>query len=285
VSRSASAAAAQHERKLRRSPGPAVARRVSGPAHRARTVGPQPRVSAAPRPSTGLAGGARAFAGGGAAIASRAAGLALDVSSSRAMDRLVRSRGWIVIVGLGLIGIVAMQVSLLKLNSGIGGSVDAAAALERSNATLRLDISRLTATNRIQRLAAAKGFVMPAPGDVHYSRAGDLESDGRRAARNMRAPQPGAAAQTPSAALPAATQSSSAVAVSGLGAPPTSASTVAPNASQGQPASGIAAPGATPTGRAQPPTTAGPATAGSGTPPPASGGVAPPSSSATTTGP
>ena len=58
------------------------------------------------------------------------------------MDRLVRSRAWVVIIGVGLIGIVAMQVSMLKLNSGIGRAVDTAATLERSNASLKAEISR-----------------------------------------------------------------------------------------------------------------------------------------------
>ena len=40
------------------------------------------------------------------------------------MDRLVRSRAWVVIIGFGLIGIVAMQVSMLKLNTGIGRAVE-----------------------------------------------------------------------------------------------------------------------------------------------------------------
>jgi len=273
MSRSSSAAVAQQERKLRRSPGPAAARRVSGPAHDARTLDQRPRLLPSPRPL-------RAVAGGGAAIASRAAGLALGVSGSRAMDRLVRSRVWIVILGFGLIGIVAMQVSLLKLNTGISRAVNAVATLERGNSALRLDISQLSATDRIQRLATEKGFVMPAPGDVHYLRAGDLERDGRRAARNMRAPEPGTGAPTPNAALPAAPQADSAVVASGLGEMPKA--TTAP---QGAPTgTGGAAPVA-PTGSAQPPAAAGGATPSSGAPPTSAGGIAAPSSSATATGP
>jgi len=268
-----SAAVAPHERKLRRSPGPAVARRVSGPGHDARTLDPRPRLLPSPRPL-------RAVAGGGAAIASRAAGLALGVSGSRAMDRLVRSRVWIVILGFGLIGIVAMQVSLLKLNTGISRAVNAMSTLERSNSALRLDVSQLTATDRIQRMASDKGFVMPAPVDVHYLRAGDLERDGRRAARNMRAPQPGTLAQTPNGALPAAPQTDSAVVASGLGGVPKTT-----GAPQSTPTgTGGAAPAA-PSATAQAPPAAGGTTASAGSPPPASGGATPPSSSPTAAGP
>jgi len=266
---SRSAAATQPERRLRRSPGPAIARRVSGPGSEARTLDPRPRLLPTPRPL-------RAVAGGGAAIASRAAGLALGVSGSRAMDRLVRSRVWIVILGFGLIGIVAMQVSLLKLNAGVGRAVNVTATLERSNSALRLDISELSATDRIQRLAAAKGFVMPAPVDVHYLRAGDLERDGRRATRNMRAPE-GTGAQTPSAALPAVPTGDSAVVESGLGLAPASTTATTPSAPTGS-GSGGAAPGAAPTANPQAsPPVAGGTTARPGAPSSTSGGaVSPP---------
>ena len=106
------------------------------------------------------------------------------------MDRLVRSRAWVVIVGVGLIGIVAMQVSMLKLNSGISRAVDTVATLERSNASLKAEVSRLSSGDRIQSLAGQHGFLMPEPADVTYLRAGDKRSDGFRAARRMRAPRP-----------------------------------------------------------------------------------------------
>lgn len=274
MSRSA-AAVAQHERKLRRSAAPAVARRVSGPARPARTLDPRPRSLSSPRPL-------RVVAGGGAAIASRAAGLALGVSGSRAMDRLVRSRVWIVILGFGLIGIVTTQVSLLKLNAGIGRAVNATATLERANSALRLNVSQLSATDRIQRMATAKGFVMPAPVDVHYLRAGDLERDGSRAVKNMRAPQPGVGAQTPSAALPAVPQASSAVVASA--APKPTSTPAGPSTGTGgaAPATGAGVPS---TGNAQPPAAAGGTAANSAAPSSSAGGIAPPTSSATTTGP
>ena len=65
----------------------------------------QPRVYATPRPRR-ASGAARPqrLAYGGVAIASRVAGVAVDVSASRAMDRLVRGRVWIAIIAFGLIG-------------------------------------------------------------------------------------------------------------------------------------------------------------------------------------
>src|SRR5690242_1610480 len=54
----------------------------------------------------------------------------------RLVDGLLRSRAWIVIVGVLLGGIVAMQVSLLKLNSGISRAVEASSTLERQDANM-----------------------------------------------------------------------------------------------------------------------------------------------------
>ena len=93
-----------------------------------------------PRPRMGTRPPLR-LAAGGAAIALRVADSAVNVSTSRAMDRVVRSRAWVVILGLGLIGIVAMQVSMLKLNAGIGRAVESVATLERSNASMKAEIS------------------------------------------------------------------------------------------------------------------------------------------------
>ena len=145
------------------------------------------------------------LAAGGAAIALRVGETAMQVSGSRFMDRVVRSRAWVVVVGFGLIGIVAMQVSMLKLNSGIGRAVDTVATLERSNATLQADISRLSSGDRIQAAAGVRGYRMPEPADVTYLTAGDLRSDGFQAARKMRAPD--ASIAGPAGAMTAASVS------------------------------------------------------------------------------
>jgi hypothetical protein len=225
MSRIAAATTAGRARTIRRTQAPPVPRRVSGPAAaNRRDAGaaparphadpsarpPRPRIdpsglvfadaavaprrgmlpSALPRPRVFPAPRPLRLAYGGVAIASRVAGVAVDVSASRLMDRLVRSRVWIGIVAFGLIGIVAMQVSLLKLNSGIGRAVQTASTLERSNAGLRGDISRLSAGDRIQALAEGEGLVMPAPADVGYLRAGDPRAAAVLAAQRMRTPDP-----------------------------------------------------------------------------------------------
>ncbi len=263
-------------------------------------LAPRARLSPAPRPQL-VTPRPQRLAYGGAAIASRVAGVALDVSASRAMDRLVRSRVWIGIIACGLIGLVAMQVSMLKLNSGIGRAVQTASTLERSNATLRAEISTLGAGDRIQSLAEDAGMVMPAPADITYLRAGATQDDAIRAVRHMRAPDPallaapaGAptltatppASATPGAATPGTTATGTTATTTALGSTPqTTAQGTTASTGTAAPTAGATAPPATPAAStpgttAAPPTAAATATATpAGT---ASGGAAPPQATAAT---
>jgi hypothetical protein len=218
---------------------------------------------------------------GGVAIAERVACVALDVSGSRAMDRLVRGRVWIGVIAFGLIGIVAMQVSLLKLNSGIGRAVTTASTLERSNSALRSEVSRLSAGDRIVPLAEAKGFVMPAPADVSYLRAGDDRAAAQRAARTMRAPDPAnaglaGAVTTPGLQTPDATAGTETTPVLGTSSTSTTtapASTTAPGTVAATPTA-QATTGNPTAGATAPPATTGTAPATTGTPPVAAGTAA-----------
>jgi cell division protein FtsL len=137
-------------------------RRTSGPVAR-------PRAAPAPKPVTG--------------VFERLRGL----PDHRVIDRLLRGRAWICLVGVALMGIVAMQVSLLKLNSGISRAVETTATLERQNSGLEASIARLASGERIRAAADKRGMVTPGAGEVRYLRvrSGD---DARRAARRMRAP-------------------------------------------------------------------------------------------------
>jgi cell division protein FtsB len=215
---------------------------------------------------------------GGAAIALRVAEAALEVSGSRTMDRLVRSRAWVVIVAFGLIGIVAMQVSMLKLNAGIGRAVETAATLERSNATLRADVSQLSSGERIQSSAGARGFIMPEPGDVTYLNAGNLASDGFRAAQRMSAPDPAVAGPAGSAMAASGTSAITGAAGSNAAAvPPAGAATTDPatTAAPGATAVGAVAPApATTAATAAAPVTTAPPTTAPPTTTPATGAAA-----------
>jgi len=195
-------------------------------------VAPAPRRRAAPATRSFAPPRPRRLAYGGAAIASRMAGVAVDVSASRMMDRLVRSRVWIGVIACALIGLVAMQVSMLKLNSGIGRAVQTSSTLERSNSTLRAEISRLSAGDRITRLAEADGMVMPAPSDVKYLRADGARGDAARAAQRMHAPDPTVAPGLAGAAIeaPAPTGTTPATPTAGTTPTPTAGTTATPTA-------------------------------------------------------
>jgi hypothetical protein len=296
MSRSAAATTAGRARTIPRSPVPSLPRRVSGPtapnrrddgpaAPRRRDDGsaaprrrdperPRTRSTATPRARTFAPPRPQRLAYGGVAIASRMAGVALDVSASRAMDRLVRSRLWIGIIAFGLIGLVAMQVSLLKLNSGIGRAVQTSSTLERSNAGLRAEISRLSDGDRVQRLGEGEGLVMPAPSDITYLRAGDTHSDAVRAVQHMQAPNPltagvaGVASTTSAPAVatatPTADTTSGTTAVQATATP--AAASTAGTAGTAAPATAAAGTG---TGTAAPQTTNAVAPAQSSPDPPA----------------
>jgi hypothetical protein len=107
---------------------------------------------------------------------------------SRWVDRLLRGRAWIFLIGVMLMGLVFMQVSMLEMNAGIGRAVDTTGTLERQNADLRATVSQLSSEERIQRAAADMGLVMPPAGEVHYLSSRGAKADGFRAAKVMRAP-------------------------------------------------------------------------------------------------
>jgi hypothetical protein len=110
----------------------------------------------------------------------------------RIVDRLLRSRLWIWALGLALGGIVTMQVSLLKLNSGISRAVETTTTLERQNDDLEASIARLSSPDRVESGAATLGMVMPPAGDVDYLSAGP--NDAANAVRRMQPPSDDAAA-------------------------------------------------------------------------------------------
>ena len=117
-------------------------------------------------------------------------------------DRLLRGRLWVPLIGVLLTGIVFLNVALLEVNGSIARMDTRSAELRRDNAALRMRVARLGSSERIQRAAAARGFVAAAPGDVGYlsARPGDAP-EAARALERWPAPAPSpAAASTESGA-------------------------------------------------------------------------------------
>jgi cell division protein FtsL len=102
------------------------------------------------------------------------------------LDRVVRGRTWIAVLFVMLAGIVAMQVEVLKLNRTMGRAIEQATALQSHNELLRASVASLADDQRIERLAAAQGMVMPAPEDIGFLSASPANVP--RAAGHIRTP-------------------------------------------------------------------------------------------------
>jgi hypothetical protein len=159
----------RHAARPRTAARPAHVRRVSGP------LRPAPVGAPVRRGTTGVFERIRAL------------------PEHRVVDGLLRGRAWIWLVGLLLGGIVAMQVSMLKLNTGISRAVTTMGTLERQNANLEADIARLSASERVRDAALAEGMVAPPAGSMEFLTARP-ERDPAQAARRMQPPSDDAAA-------------------------------------------------------------------------------------------
>jgi hypothetical protein len=255
-----------HRRNVRQQPAPRVPRRVSGPA-----VG-RTRPARAPRTNTTF--GAQALA------------VVRSLPDHSLLDRLVRGRAWIPVLGVLLAGIVAMQVEVLKLGTSVGRSIERSSTLLSQNELLQASVATLADDQRIERLAAGMGMVMPGPTAVAFLSAPSDGSAGKALA-NIHAPDPTgfAAALSAQAAAAAAAASVGSTASASSPAPATSTPTVAasstPSAatpstvaaapSQSSTSSTATAGAQTPASSGSPATTQGPATGAAAIAPPGSG--------------
>ena len=166
---------------------PAAPRRVSGPSRHPRAASAQPALTP---------------------------GLLVRILDHPWLERLVRGRAWIAIVATALLGIVGMQVALLRLGAQIGNETTAVNALTAQNETARTENAVLEAGHRLTSAARDLGMVYPAPGAVTYLAVNT--GDALRAVHEMTAPS--------GAALSAAAADAHRLAVT---PPPTQAATTA----------------------------------------------------------
>jgi hypothetical protein len=136
-------------------------------------------------------------------------------------------------VGILLVGIVFLNVRLLVLDGGIARDAAHAAELKRENATLRLRAARLGSSERIQRVAAERGLVWPAPGRTRYLLP-NPSVDARLAASRITAPAPAKSAGAERPAVAGAPASGAAgSSASGVPSDSTGASTTGASATPG----------------------------------------------------
>src|SRR3954470_13736763 len=135
----------QHPTATRPRTAPVHPRRISGPLRR-----PLPAGAAIPRGRTGPF--------------ERLSRL----PDHRVIDRLLRSRACIWVIGIMLGGIVAMQVSLLRLNTGISRAVATESTLEQQNAALQAQLAELSSVDRLRDAGADENMADPPAGNNRY---------------------------------------------------------------------------------------------------------------------
>ena len=206
-----------HRRRLELQPAPRLPRRVSGPARRGASPKRAPRREPLP---------------------ARAIATLRSLPDHSVLDRIVRGRAWIPLLGVMLAGIVAMQVEVLKLGASIGRSIERGTALQSRNELLRAGVASLADDQRIERIAAGMGMVMPAPDAVTFLSA-HPGRDAPQAIANIHAPTPaGFIAALPAdispngaaSATTSATPASTVTAAPSSGAPAQTTPTAAPTA-------------------------------------------------------
>jgi cell division protein FtsL len=152
-------------------------------------------------------------------------GMLEALSSHRLLDRLIRGRMWIGIVAFALIGIVTLQLGLLKLNSSIGHALEAESQLQRENAALSIENSELAGGNRVESQAERLGMRLTSVGGLqfHESHARSDVPQAAAALRETPKPTEATAAEAPSSEATSSEASSSSP--SGEHAPEASSST------------------------------------------------------------
>ncbi len=220
----------------RRFGAPARPRRVSGPVR-------APGRGAAARPAP--------VEGGGLVIG--ALGALEALSSHRMLDRLIRGRLWIGIVAFALIGIVTLQLGLLKLNSSIGRALEKQSLLQRENAALSIENSELAGGNRVESQAERLGMKLVPVGGIDF-RASHARTDVPRAVQALASPAKPAEASSASSSESSASSSSESESSSSeqsstqssTGGSESSGETSSSESSEGTASSGSTAAGETP---------------------------------------
>jgi hypothetical protein len=106
-----------------------------------------------------------------------------SIADSPFVVGMMRGRAWIVILGVLLGGIVAINVLGLSLSAAGSDTSTRIDELQQQNSVLRTRIANRLSNERISEAAAALGLAVPAPDDVRYLDA--RRSDPEHAARRL----------------------------------------------------------------------------------------------------
>lgn len=153
----------------------APARRVSQPTRRAqpgKAGKPPPKAVAAPSiRRRSRATPAAGFAMIPVTAVGRTAVAVGGIADCGLVGWMSRSRAWIVVLGVLLGGIVALNVWGLSLSASGSGTVAKVDALQRENSVLRGRVARRLSSSEIEQAAAKLGLAIPAPDAVSYLEA------------------------------------------------------------------------------------------------------------------
>lgn len=131
------------------------------------------------------------------------------IADSGVVVGMARGRAWIVVLGILLGGIVALNVWGLGLSAGGSAAAAKIDELQRESSVLRSRAASRTSIDRIEAAAAELGLAVPPPDGVHYltGSSSDAEKAAERLAngRIAIAPPPPSAASVEEVVDPAAT--------------------------------------------------------------------------------
>jgi hypothetical protein len=96
-------------------------------------------------------------------------------AASQQLDRIIRSRLWIAILGVMLVSIVGMRVEVLKLGTKTGTAVQTASALQAQYALDQAKVARLENPSRLSRLALQHGMTQPGVTDTRFLTPGSAK--------------------------------------------------------------------------------------------------------------
>jgi hypothetical protein len=138
----------------------------------ARTAAPRRARAAAPRSARTTA--QRAVAGGQLIplAVGRTAVAVSQLPDSGLVVRLTRGRAWIGLLGVLLVGIVALNVVTLSFAASSGKVDEQITALEQENSILRGRDAERSGIGAVRTAAAPLGLAMPSSDEIHFIDAG-----------------------------------------------------------------------------------------------------------------
>lgn len=134
------------------------ARAATAPARVPQRIRPKPKRASGGQPSLAIAVGRTAVAVG-------------HLPDSGLVVRMTRGRAWIGVLGVLLVGIVALNVVTLSFAASSGRIYQNIEALEQDNSIVRGRDAQMSGTARVRHEAAALGLRMPSADQVRLVEA------------------------------------------------------------------------------------------------------------------